>query len=141
MVSPFALHQQQLAMLAQQQSLLMAAAAKSAGGDLKNQQQLALLAQQQSLLMAAAAKSAGGDPKNPGSLQQPVLNGSNIPVQSWPSVGYPTPGVVPMASQGDLLKLMQVLTQLRHHLICYSFVLISRPLIFLLSSFWFRLGT
>ncbi|KAJ1395501.1 ARFGAP/RecO-like zinc finger [Sesbania bispinosa] len=36
MVSPFAMHQQQLAMLAQQQSLLMAAAAKSAGGDSKH---------------------------------------------------------------------------------------------------------
>ncbi|GMJ15919.1 NEVERSHED, ARF-GAP domain 5 [Hibiscus trionum] len=36
MVSPFAMHQQQLAMLAQQQSLLMAAAAKSAPGN--NQQ-------------------------------------------------------------------------------------------------------
>ncbi|XP_027187795.1 ADP-ribosylation factor GTPase-activating protein AGD5 isoform X2 [Cicer arietinum] len=35
MVSPFAMHQQQLAMLAQQQSLLMAAAAKSTGVDLK----------------------------------------------------------------------------------------------------------
>lgn len=35
MVSPFAMHQQQLAMLAQQQSLLMAAAAKSAGGNPK----------------------------------------------------------------------------------------------------------
>ncbi|KAK8643875.1 hypothetical protein V6N13_013152 [Hibiscus sabdariffa] len=33
MVSPFAMHQQQLAMLAQQQSLLMAAAAKSAPGN------------------------------------------------------------------------------------------------------------
>nr|XP_004516448.1 ADP-ribosylation factor GTPase-activating protein AGD5-like isoform X3 [Cicer arietinum] len=34
-VSPFAMHQQQLAMLAQQQSLLMAAAVKSANGDSK----------------------------------------------------------------------------------------------------------
>ncbi|KAK4782318.1 hypothetical protein SAY86_016420 [Trapa natans] len=34
MVSPFSMHQHQLAMLAQQQSLLMAAAAKSASGDL-----------------------------------------------------------------------------------------------------------
>ncbi|CAA2993943.1 Hypothetical predicted protein [Olea europaea subsp. europaea] len=32
MVSPFALHQQQIAMLAQQQSILMAAAANSSGG-------------------------------------------------------------------------------------------------------------
>jgi len=34
-VSPFSMHQQQLAMLAQQQSVLMAAAAKSTGVDLK----------------------------------------------------------------------------------------------------------
>ncbi|KAI9093250.1 hypothetical protein K1719_027264 [Acacia pycnantha] len=79
MVSPFAMHQQQLAMLAQQQSLLM----------------------------AAAAKSAGGDPKNLGSLQQSGLNGSNIAAQSWPGVGYPNPGAVPMPGQAELLKLMQ----------------------------------
>ncbi|KAH0986751.1 hypothetical protein GBA52_013928 [Prunus armeniaca] len=60
MVSPFAMHQQQLAMLAQQQSLLM----------------------------AAAAKSAGMDQKFPGIIQQPVSNGSNLPSQSWPNVGY-----------------------------------------------------
>ncbi|XP_028779876.1 ADP-ribosylation factor GTPase-activating protein AGD5-like isoform X2 [Neltuma alba] len=79
MVSPFAMHQQQLAMLAQQQSLLM----------------------------AAAAKSASGDPKNPGSLQQSGLNGSDIAAQSWPGVGYPIPGAVPMPGQSELLKLMQ----------------------------------
>ncbi|XP_054816582.1 ADP-ribosylation factor GTPase-activating protein AGD5 [Prosopis cineraria] len=79
MVSPFAMHQQQLAMLAQQQSLLM----------------------------AAAAKSAGGDPKNLGSLQQSGVNGSNVAVQSWPGVGYSIPGVVPMPDQAELLKLMQ----------------------------------
>ncbi|KAI4333722.1 hypothetical protein L6164_018495 [Bauhinia variegata] len=101
MVSPFAMHQQQLAMLAQQQSLLMAAAAKSAGGDPKS-----VLAQQQSFLMAAPAKSAGGDPKFPVSTQQPGLNGS-IPVQSWPTAGYPIPGVMPGGGQGDLQKLMQ----------------------------------
>ncbi|KAI9403338.1 hypothetical protein POPTR_001G406300v4 [Populus trichocarpa] len=74
MVSPFAMHQQQLAMLAQQQ-LLMAAAAKSAGGDPKaiNQQQLAILAQQQQLLMAAAAKSAGGDPQAMNQQQLAIL--------------------------------------------------------------------
>ncbi|XP_011044547.1 PREDICTED: probable ADP-ribosylation factor GTPase-activating protein AGD5 isoform X1 [Populus euphratica] len=74
MASPFAMHQQQLAMLAQQQ-LLMAAAAKSAGGDPKaiNQQQLAILAQQQQLLMAAAAKSVGGDPKAMSQQQLAIL--------------------------------------------------------------------
>ncbi|KAM7252081.1 hypothetical protein ACFE04_023964 [Oxalis oulophora] len=77
-VSPFALHQQQIAMLAQQQSLLMAAAAKSSGsasivggGSSDHQKQLAMLAQQQQfLLMAAAAKSAGSDPKPGLSAQQ-----------------------------------------------------------------------
>ncbi|KAF9672870.1 hypothetical protein SADUNF_Sadunf11G0089200 [Salix dunnii] len=109
MVSPFAMHQQQLAMLAQQQQLLMAAAAKSAGGDPKvmNQQQLAILAQQQQLL-AAAAKSVGGDLKLPGSIQQQGPNGINIPAQNWPNMGYQIPGLMmPVAGQGDLQKLMQ----------------------------------
>ncbi|XP_019453611.1 PREDICTED: probable ADP-ribosylation factor GTPase-activating protein AGD5 isoform X2 [Lupinus angustifolius] len=120
-VSPFAMHQQQLAMLAQQQSLLMAAAAKSAGGDPKHpssvqQHQLAMLAQQQSLLMAAAAKSAGGDSKYPSSVQQP---GSKIPVQSWPASGYPIPGVIPMGGQGqgqgELHNLMQTMNMTGVH--------------------------
>ncbi|GKV15878.1 hypothetical protein SLEP1_g26618 [Rubroshorea leprosula] len=85
MVSPFAMHQQQLAMLAQQQSVLMAAAAKSVPGstqllvsngmNIPTQQQLAMLAQQQSLLMAAAAKSV------PGGTQLLSSNGTNIPTQ------------------------------------------------------------
>jgi stromal membrane-associated protein len=109
MVSPFAMHQQQLAMLAQQQQLLMAAAAKSAGGDPKvmNQQQLAMLTQQQQL-MAAAAKSVGGDLKLSGSIQQGP-NGISIPAQNWPNMGYQIPGLMmPVAGQGDLQKLMQV---------------------------------
>ncbi|KAF2285942.1 hypothetical protein GH714_009117 [Hevea brasiliensis] len=65
MVSPFAMHQQQLAMLAQQQSLLM----------------------------AAAAKSGGVEPKFPGSIQQPGSNGI-LPAQNWPNVGYQIPGLV-----------------------------------------------
>ncbi|CAK9325152.1 unnamed protein product [Citrullus colocynthis] len=98
MVSPFAMHQQQLAMLAQQQSLIMAAAAKSAAGDAKfsnttHQQQLAMLAQQQSLLMAAAAKSAAGDAKF-SNTQTSVPNGTNVPPQSWPNVAYPIPGLM-----------------------------------------------
>ncbi|CAJ1978609.1 unnamed protein product [Sphenostylis stenocarpa] len=108
-VSPFVMHQQQLAMLAQQQSLLMAAAAKSAGVDSKY---LASLQQQQSLLMAAAAKSAAGDSKYPGSIQQP---GSNIPVQSWSGAGYPIPGTMPMGGQEDLQKLMQTMNVTAAH--------------------------
>ncbi|KAK8464235.1 hypothetical protein PHAVU_011G154950 [Phaseolus vulgaris] len=107
--SPFAMHQQQLAMLAQQQTLLMAAAAKSGGVDSKY---LANLQQQQSLLMAAAAKSAGGDSKFPAGIQQP---GSNIPVQSWPAAGYSIPGIVPMGSQEDLQKLMQTMNLTAAH--------------------------
>ncbi|XVE80222.1 hypothetical protein DITRI_Ditri14bG0122300 [Diplodiscus trichospermus] len=102
MVSPFAMHQQQLAVLAQQQSLLMAAAAKSAPGN--SQQPLAMLAQQQSLLMAAAAKSAPGNP------QQPPSNGTSIPTQTWPNIGYQIPGMMmPVAGQADLQKLMQTM--------------------------------
>ena len=96
MVSPFAMHQQQIAMLAQQQTLLMA---------------------------AAAAKPAGGDPKFAVGVQQPGINGSNIPVQTWPAAGYQIPSVVPMGGQGDLEKLMQVLTHVGHRLIDYLFFL------------------
>ncbi|KAJ6770480.1 ADP-RIBOSYLATION FACTOR GTPASE-ACTIVATING PROTEIN AGD5 [Salix purpurea] len=109
MVSPFAMHQQQLAMLAQQQQLVMAAAAKSAGVNPKvmNQQQLAMLIQQQQLL-AAAAKPVGGDLKLSGSIQQQGPNGINIPAQNWPNMGYQIPGLMmPVAGQGDLQKLMQ----------------------------------
>ncbi|KAG4390215.1 hypothetical protein AAZX31_06G235900 [Glycine max] len=108
-VSPFAMHQQQLAMLAQQQSLLMAAA-KSAGGDPKY---LASLQQQQSLLMAAAAaKSGGTDSKYLASIQEP---GSNIPLQSWLGAGYPMPGAMPMGSQEELQKLMQTVNMNAAH--------------------------
>ncbi|PQP94763.1 hypothetical protein Pyn_40736 [Prunus yedoensis var. nudiflora] len=82
MVSPFAMHQQQLAMLAQQQSLLM----------------------------AAAAKSAGMDQKFPGIIQQTVSNGSNLPSQSWPNVGYQIPGLMmPVDGQADLQKVTQIM--------------------------------
>ncbi|XVF18978.1 hypothetical protein REPUB_Repub11eG0071000 [Reevesia pubescens] len=113
MVSPFAMHQQQLAMLAQQQSLLMAAGAKSAPGNAQQPpsnltsipaQQLAMLAQQQSLLLAAAAKSA------PGNTQQPPSNGTSIPTQTWPNMGYQIPGMMmPVAGQADLQNLMQTM--------------------------------
>ena len=80
MVSPFAMHQQQLAMLTQQQSLLMAA--------------------------AAAAKSTNGGARYPANVQQP---GSNIAFQSWPAANYSIPGVLPMGGQGDLQKFMQTM--------------------------------
>ncbi|MEI4872779.1 hypothetical protein Q8G47_29050, partial [Klebsiella pneumoniae] len=72
-----------------------------------HQQQLALLAQQQSLLMAAAAKS-GGVPKFSGSSQQSRSNGTDVPSQNWPSVGYQIPGMmIPIAGKTDLEKFMQ----------------------------------
>ncbi|XP_073123355.1 ADP-ribosylation factor GTPase-activating protein AGD5-like isoform X1 [Henckelia pumila] len=58
-----------------------------------HQQQLAVLAQQQSLLMAAAANASGGMPKSTAGLQ-PALNGSNFPNQSWPNIGYHLPGMM-----------------------------------------------
>ncbi|GFQ06241.1 probable ADP-ribosylation factor GTPase-activating protein agd5, partial [Phtheirospermum japonicum] len=80
----FALHQQQLAMLAQQQSILMAAAA------------------------AAAANASGGAAKAPANAQQ-GLNGTNLPNQSWPNVGYQFPGMMmPAAGNIELEKYMQV---------------------------------
>ncbi|XP_009342444.1 ADP-ribosylation factor GTPase-activating protein AGD5 [Pyrus x bretschneideri] len=82
MVSPFSMHQQQLAMLAQHQSLLM-----------------------------AAAKS-GTDQKFPGIIQQPVSNGSNLPSQGWSNVGYQYPGLVmPVDGQADLQKVPQSQTK------------------------------
>ncbi|XP_071693101.1 ADP-ribosylation factor GTPase-activating protein AGD5-like isoform X2 [Rutidosis leptorrhynchoides] len=58
-----------------------------------HQQQLAMLAQQQSLFMAAAAKS-GGLPKFPGNGQQPVSGGTNLPNQNWPNAVYQFPGMM-----------------------------------------------
>ncbi|THG22943.1 hypothetical protein TEA_019560 [Camellia sinensis var. sinensis] len=46
-----------------------------------HQQQLAMLAQQQSLRMAAAAKSAGVVPQFAGNAQPPSPNGTNLPTQ------------------------------------------------------------
>lgn len=80
MVSPFALHQQQLAMLAQQQSLFMAAAAKS-----------------------------GSVPQFPGNNQQFGSNGTGVPSQNWPNVGYQIPGMMmPVGGKNDVEKFMQV---------------------------------
>ncbi|XP_059661557.1 ADP-ribosylation factor GTPase-activating protein AGD5 isoform X2 [Cornus florida] len=73
-----------------------------------HQQQLAVLAQQQSLLMAAAAKSAGGLPKLPVNAQQPGSKGTNSPTQNWPNVGYQFPGMmVPASGKMDLQTYMQ----------------------------------
>ncbi|KAF5949115.1 hypothetical protein HYC85_015072 [Camellia sinensis] len=73
-----------------------------------HQQQLAMLAQQQSLLMAAAAKSAGVVPQFAGNAQPPGPNGTNLPTQNWPNVGYQFPGVMMLAAGNiELQKYMQ----------------------------------
>ncbi|KNA24097.1 hypothetical protein SOVF_018930 isoform A [Spinacia oleracea] len=74
-----------------------------------HQQQLAMLAQQQNLLMAAAAQAANGASKSPANMQQPGLNGSNLPTQNWTGLGYQIPGLtMPLAGQNELPKLVQV---------------------------------
>lgn len=80
MVSPFAMHHQQLAMLAQQQSLLM----------------------------AAASKSAGGDPKLFSSFQHPGPNGTNLPSPNLPNLGNQIPAMMMPGGQAELQKFMQV---------------------------------
>ncbi|KAI3457508.1 hypothetical protein Pfo_014171 [Paulownia fortunei] len=73
-----------------------------------HQQQLAMLAQQQSILMAAAANASGGAPKAPANTQL-GLNGTNLPNQSWPNVGYQFPGMmIPAAGKIELEKYMQM---------------------------------
>ncbi|XP_010536999.1 PREDICTED: probable ADP-ribosylation factor GTPase-activating protein AGD5 [Tarenaya hassleriana] len=81
MVSPFAMHQQQIAMLAHQQSLLM----------------------------AAASKSAGTDPKVSNTNPQAMPNVLNLPTTSWPNIGYQIPGMMmpPAGGPAELQKLMQ----------------------------------
>lgn len=79
MVSPFALHQQQLAMLAQQQSLLMA---------------------------AAAANGTGGVTKLPGNLPQGP-NGTHLSPQNWVSAGYQFHRMMPAAGKNELEKYVQ----------------------------------
>lgn len=73
-----------------------------------HQQQLAVLAQQQSILMAAAANASGGVPKAPANPQV-GLNCTSLPNQSWPNVGKQFPGtMIPAAGKIELEKYMQV---------------------------------
>lgn len=104
MVSPFGLHQQQLAMLAQQQSLLMATAAGAGGQKGTNSSQKgpngALLAQQQALLMAqAATANTNGAMSN--------APGTSTP-QTWANVGYQFPGMVMPSPGNDFQNYMQM---------------------------------
>ncbi|KAG9160011.1 hypothetical protein Leryth_005749 [Lithospermum erythrorhizon] len=111
--SPFAVHQQQMTMLAQQQSLLMAAAASGVPKGMDNSQKgpnRDIFAQQQALLIAAAAaaNANGAMPKGPGSSQQEP-NGSQLSGQTWPNIGYQFPGMVmPTPGSNDLQKYMQM---------------------------------
>ncbi|XP_057460437.1 ADP-ribosylation factor GTPase-activating protein AGD5-like [Actinidia eriantha] len=73
-----------------------------------HQQQLAMLAWQQSLLVAAAAKSGGVAPKFAGNAQQPGPNGTFLPTQNLPNVDCQFPGMmVPAAGNNELQKYMQ----------------------------------
>ncbi|PIM98176.1 putative GTPase-activating protein [Handroanthus impetiginosus] len=73
-----------------------------------HQQQLAMLAQQQSILMAAAANASGGAPKAAGNLQL-GLNGTHLPNQSWQHVGYQFPGMMlPPAGKVESEDYMQM---------------------------------
>ncbi|XP_076934172.1 ADP-ribosylation factor GTPase-activating protein AGD5-like [Bidens hawaiensis] len=67
-----------------------------------HQQQLAMLAQQQYLLMAAAAKS-GGLPNLVGNGQQvPGGTATNSSNQNWPNIGYQIPGMQQMPAPGKI---------------------------------------
>ncbi|RRT72584.1 hypothetical protein B296_00033691 [Ensete ventricosum] len=75
MVSPYSVHQQQLAFLSQQQALLM-----------------------------AVAKSGTAYPTLSGTSNQPTITGLHAPninvlSQNWPNIGYQAPGVTPLDGQ------------------------------------------
>ncbi|KAG6754806.1 hypothetical protein POTOM_040604 [Populus tomentosa] len=59
-----------------------------------HQQQLAMLSQQQQFHMTAAARTGGGSQTLPASAHRPSSNGIHLPAQSWGSYGYQVPGMV-----------------------------------------------
>lgn len=80
MVSPFAIHQQQLAFMNQQQAFLM-----------------------------SALKSGNAPQMVPGNASLLNSNGSNapngsVPTQSWPNLGYQNPSSIPAAAQNGAAK-------------------------------------
>jgi len=79
MVSPFSVHQQQLAKM---------------------------LSQQQQFTMATAAGSGNGSHTVPSKSHRPSSNGIHLPAQSWGSYGYQVPGMVMPIT--DSQKYMQV---------------------------------
>ncbi|KAH7568981.1 hypothetical protein JRO89_XS06G0084100 [Xanthoceras sorbifolium] len=65
-----------------------------------HQQQLATLSQQQSSLVANSAKSSGGSQTFPVNVHQPGLNGIHLPNQSWGIASHQVPGMMmPAAGQ------------------------------------------
>lgn len=89
-----------------------------------HQQQLAMLAQQQSLLMAAAEKSNGMSQTFSGSIHQPISNGYNIHTQNWGSISNQVPqGIMPIAQHQKPMQVgfINILTEiiLDHKLIYY----------------------
>ncbi|XP_073100351.1 ADP-ribosylation factor GTPase-activating protein AGD5 isoform X2 [Elaeis guineensis] len=83
MVSPYAIHQQQLAFV-QQQSLLMAAAK-----------------------FGSAPSTFPGKTHQPGGTDSLAPDG-NLPAQIWPNLGYQVPGVSPLAGQPNTNMLNQI---------------------------------
>ncbi|KAI8550748.1 hypothetical protein RHMOL_Rhmol06G0132100 [Rhododendron molle] len=72
------------------------------------QQQIAMLKQQQSLLMAAIAKSGGVLPNFARNAQPPGANGTTLPTPNWPNVVFQFPGMmIPTTGNNELLKYMQ----------------------------------
>ncbi|CAK7350692.1 unnamed protein product [Dovyalis caffra] len=59
-----------------------------------HQQQLAMLSQQQQFLMATAARSGGGSQTIPANAHRPSSNGIHLPAQGWGGYGYQVPGMV-----------------------------------------------
>lgn len=71
-----------------------------------HQQQIAMLSQQQSFLMSAAKQTSPGFQTSPVNLNQLGPNGIFIPRQSWGSTGYQVPGAA--MSMADIQKHKQV---------------------------------
>uniref|UniRef100_A0A5B6YID3 Putative ADP-ribosylation factor GTPase-activating protein AGD5 n=1 Tax=Davidia involucrata TaxID=16924 RepID=A0A5B6YID3_DAVIN len=71
-----------------------------------HQQQLAMLAQQQSLLMTAAAKSSGGSQAYCGNILQTGSGGINLPTQNWGNIGNQVPGMmIPVAQPQKYMQM------------------------------------
>ncbi|CAL9155941.1 unnamed protein product [Musa hybrid cultivar] len=91
MVSPYSVHQQQLAFLSQQQALLM-----------------------------AVAKSGTVNPTLSGSSNQPAVTGLHAPninvlYQNWPNIGYQAPGVTPLDGQKGFNNFSQLGNLMQGH--------------------------